>query len=90
MPISKELIERNSMSEAKLDRLVKMVNQIALNMSANGTDAMVADQVAEHLQKFWSPPMKSLIIEQPADVDIGLPPIGQLAIQNLSTIQKPD
>ena len=90
MPISKELIERNSMSEAKLDRLVKMVNQIALNMSANGTDAMVADQVAEHLQKFWSPPMKSLIIEQPADVDIGLTPIGQLAIQNLSTIQKPD
>ena len=90
MPMSKELIERNSMSEAKLDRLVKMVNQIALNMSANGTDAMVADQVAEHLQKFWSPPMKSLIIEQPSDVDIGLTPIGQLAIQNLSTIQKPD
>ena len=52
------------MSQSKLDRLVKMVNQIALNMSANGADKMVADQVAQHLEKFWSPPMKNLITEQ--------------------------
>ena len=60
------------MSQSKLDRLVKMVNQIALNMSANGTDKMVADQVAQHLEKFWSPPMKNLITEQAAGLILGL------------------
>lgn len=46
MPKANESTERNSMSESKLGRLVKMVNQIALNLRANGTDKMVADQVA--------------------------------------------
>ncbi len=76
------------MSQSKLDRLVKMVNQIALNMSANGADKMVADQVAQHLEKFWSPPMKNLITEQAECTDIGLTPIARLAVRNLLVIQK--
>ena len=76
------------MSESKIERLVSMVNQIALNMSANGNDKMVADQVAQHLEKFWSPPMKNLITEQPVDTNIGLTPIAQLAVQNLEKIQE--
>jgi len=76
------------MSASKLDRLVKMVNQIALNMSANGTDKVVADQVAQHLEKFWSPPMKNLITEQAGDADIQLTPIAQLAVQNLLVMQE--
>ena len=54
------------MSESKLQRLVSQVNQIALNMRANGSEEMVADQVAQHLEKFWAPPMKDLITEQSA------------------------
>lgn len=80
--------EEYSMSESKIERLVSMVNQIALNMSANGSDKMVADQVAQHLEKFWSPPMKNLITEQPADTDIGLTAIGQLAVKQLLAIQQ--
>ncbi len=76
------------MSESKIERLVSMINQIALNMSANGTDEMVADQVAQHLEKFWSPPMKNLITEQPSNADLGLSPIAQLAVQNLLVLQK--
>ena len=76
------------MSESKIERLVSMANQIALNMSANGTDEMVADQVAQHLEKFWSPPMKNLITQQPSDADLGLTPIAQMAIQNLLKIQQ--
>jgi formate dehydrogenase subunit delta len=76
------------MSESKIERLVSMVNQIALNMSANGNDQMVADQVAQHLEKFWSPPMKNLIAEQPVDTNTGLTPIAQLAVQNLEKIQE--
>mgnify|MGYP001560301526 CR=1 FL=1 len=76
------------MSESKIERLVSMINQIALNMSANGTDEMVADQVAQHLEKFWSPPMKNLITEQPSNDDFGLTPIAQMAIQNLKLVQE--
>ncbi len=75
------------MSESKIERLVSMINQIALNMSANGDDQMVADQVAQHLEKFWSPPMKNLITEQPSDADLGLSPIAQIAVQNLLVMQ---
>jgi formate dehydrogenase subunit delta len=76
------------MSESKIERLANMINQIALNMSANGDDQMVADQVAQHLEKFWSPPMKNLITKQPSDADLGLTPIAQMAIQNLLKIQQ--
>ena len=75
------------MSESKIERLVSMINQIALNMSANGDYQMVADQVAQHLEKFWSPPMKNLITEQPSDADLGLSPIAQIAVQNLLVMQ---
>ena len=75
------------MSDKKVDRLVQMVNQIALNMQANGDENMVGDQVAEHLEKFWSPPMKNLITDQPSYADVGLTPIAQIAIQNLLIIQ---
>ncbi|MDA7852814.1 formate dehydrogenase subunit delta [Porticoccaceae bacterium] len=76
------------MSESKLQRLVDMTNQIALNMSANGSEEMVADQVAQHLEKFWAPPMKALITEQPAEADMGLTPIAQMAVQSLLKIQE--
>lgn len=75
------------MSESKIERLVSMANQIALNMSANGTDEIVAGQVAQHLEKFWSPPMKNLITEQPSDADLGLSPIALMAVQNLLVMQ---
>jgi len=76
------------MSQVKLDRQVKMVNQIALNMSANGDQNKVANQIAEHLEKFWSPAMKNLIIEQPSLTDMGLSPLAQIAIQNLLLMQQ--
>lgn len=87
-PMAKELTKRIMMSESKLQRLVSQVNQIALNMSANGSEEMVADQVAQHLEKFWAPPMKALITEQPVGVDIGLTAIGQMAVGSLLKILK--
>jgi len=76
------------MSESKLQRLVDMINQIALNMSANGGEQMVADQVAQHLEKFWAPPMKELITEQPVEKDVGLTPIAKMAVLSLLKIQQ--
>jgi formate dehydrogenase subunit delta len=86
--MAKELIERDSMSQSALDRLVKMVNQIALNMRANGSDAMVADQVAQHVQRFWSPAMKNVLIQESEETDIGLSPVALLAVQALMKLQQ--
>jgi formate dehydrogenase subunit delta len=83
-----ELIKRDSMSQSALDRLVKMVNQIALNMRANGTDVMVADQVAQHVQKFWSPAMKNVLIQESEETDIGLSPVALLAVQALMKLEQ--
>lgn len=88
MPMAKELIERNGMSQSALDRLVKMVNQIALNMRANGTDVIVADQVAQHVQRFWSPAMKNVLIQESEETDIGLSPVALLAVQDLMKLQQ--
>ncbi|MFT5038305.1 MAG: hypothetical protein ACI94L_000872 [Flavobacteriaceae bacterium] len=76
------------MSVSKIERLVKMVNQISLNMSSNGPEDFVAMQVSEHLEKFWSPPMKNLISEHIADQNIGLTPISLKAVIELAAIQK--
>ena len=76
------------MSASKIGRLVKMVNQISLNMSSNGPADLVAMQVSEHLEKFWSPPMKNLISEHIADDDIGLTPISLKAVIELAAVQR--
>ena len=76
------------MSDKKVDRLVQMVNQIALNMQANGDENMVGDQVAQHLEKFWSPPMKNLISDSANDDSVGLTSISQKAVVLLAAVQK--
>jgi formate dehydrogenase subunit delta len=86
--MAREFTKRIAMSESKLQRLVDMINQIALNMSANGGEQMVADQVAQHLEKFWAPPMKALITEQPVEKDVGLTPIAKMAVLSLLKIQQ--
>tara|TARA_R110002110_G_scaffold91264_2_gene237441 strand:- start:59649 stop:59888 length:240 start_codon:yes stop_codon:yes gene_type:complete len=45
------------MSAKQIDHLLKMANQIALNLNAWGDEAEVAALTREHLQKFWTPAM---------------------------------
>ncbi len=75
------------MSTSKIDRLVKMVNQISLNMSSNGSEEQVSMQVSEHLTKFWSLPMKSLISDYSEDENIGLTAISRKAVTHLAALQ---
>ena len=76
------------MRPSKIDRLVKMINQISLNMSSNGPEDFVAAQVSEHLEKFWSPPMKNLISDSVNDDSVGLTSISQKAVVLLAAVQK--
>ena len=76
------------MSVSKLERLIGMVNQIALNMGAHGRDDVVAEQVSQHLQKFWSPLMKNMIIEELSAPETELSSAALLAVKKLEQLQK--
>ena len=75
------------MSANKVDRLVKMINQISLNMRSNGSEDLVISQISEHLEKFWSPAMKDLISEQ-EDNNVGLTPTSQKAVIQLAAMRR--
>jgi formate dehydrogenase subunit delta len=49
---------------------------------------MVADQVAQHVQRFWSPAMKNVLTQESEDTDIGLSPLALLAVQALKKLQQ--
>ena len=78
------------MRVATPENLIKMANQIALNLRANGPDILVAEHIALHLQKFWSPPMKQMIISQLCVRETDLLPVTILAVENLSKMQVPE
>ena len=66
--------------------LVKMVNQIALNMASNGTEKEVVEQIAQHLQKFWSSSMKQSIFEYMDCVKDEFSPIAYKALLKLRNL----
>jgi formate dehydrogenase subunit delta len=47
-----------SATSRQIDHLVKMANQIALNLAAWGDEETVAQKTAEHIEKFWTPAMR--------------------------------
>ncbi len=49
------------MTGTQVEHLVKMAQQIALNMAAEG-DAQV-DKTAAHIRKFWTPAMRQSLVE---------------------------
>lgn len=61
-----------------LERLVHMVNQIATNLA---TDPDPVTATAEHIQLFWDPRMKKMILESNRD---GLSPVSAAAIDRLA------
>jgi hypothetical protein len=65
-------------------KLVKMANQIAANLAYGADDAAAAESVREHLRRFWSPPMRTAIIEFQARGGTGLAPIAALAVRKLA------
>ena len=51
------------MSPRQIDHLVKMANQIALNMAAWGDDEAVAGKTGEHIEKFWTRAMRGQLLD---------------------------
>jgi formate dehydrogenase subunit delta len=42
-------------------KLIRMAEQITLNMTFTDDEAVVATKVADHLQRFWDPRMRAAI-----------------------------
>ncbi len=61
-----------------VERLIYMANQIATNLQ---TDDDPVGAVANHIDLFWDPRMKSLIFDHGTD---GLSPTAAAAIEQLS------
>lgn len=49
------------MAARQVNQLVKMANQIALNLGA-GYDPAAANRTAEHIERFWTPAMTRQLI----------------------------
>ena len=61
------------MSSAKIDKLVRMANQIG-DFFAPQPEPKAAEGVANHLKRFWTPKMISEILVRSAEADSGLNP----------------
>lgn len=70
------------MKDAQLESLVKMAQQIALNMAAEG-DAQ-AGMTAAHINKFWTPAMRQQFLEHAQAHDADLSPVMQNVVEILA------
>lgn len=67
----------------KLEKLIRMANEIARNLRAQpGDQAVVA--TAEHLRSFWTPGMRASLIAHARAGGDGLDPIAAQALARLA------
>lgn len=67
------------------EKLVRMAEQIAANISTNSDTDVVAGELVAHLQRFWDPRMLSAFL---SDADSGgteLSPVVAAAIEKLKS-----
>lgn len=55
------------MSEKYNAKLTKMAEQIVANMSFCDDENLIADKVADHMQRFWGPGMREALLEHARD-----------------------
>lgn len=51
------------MSAHQIQQLVKMANQIALNLSGGRNEQQAAVKTGEHIIQFWTPAMRAQLLE---------------------------
>jgi formate dehydrogenase subunit delta len=64
------------------DKLVYMANQIGKFFASQGDDQAVAG-IADHLQKYWDPRMRSVIVDHLDRGGAGLEPLVRQAVSIL-------
>jgi len=66
-----------------IDRLVAMANEIAAFFASEPDEAVAADQVANHLRRFWEPRMRRAIAAHLQSGGTGLTPLARLGVARL-------
>lgn len=69
------------MSERQIDRLVRMANQIGLNMAPWGDEAAAAAKIADHLQRFWTSAMREQLQDYCRDNGAGVSALVEKALE---------
>jgi hypothetical protein len=64
------------------EKLLKMAEQITANMAFTDDQAVVAAKVADHLNRFWDPRMKSAFKDYAQAHSEQLSPTQQAAVSN--------
>ncbi|MDO8826317.1 formate dehydrogenase subunit delta [Methylophaga sp.] len=72
-------------SHSQTATLIKMVNQIAANLSAY-EPAEAAERIEQHLVRFWTPKMRLDLINTATD-ETDLSPLARDAINRLQSVQ---
>jgi formate dehydrogenase subunit delta len=68
----------------KVEKLVRMANQIAANFEYGPDKAKSAAGVADHLRRFWTPSMLRQIIEYHQGGDTALSEVAAMAVAQLA------
>jgi formate dehydrogenase subunit delta len=68
------------MANTETTHLVSMANDIAANLSFQG-DA--ADKISDHINRFWAPRMRKLLLEYAADDGQGLSEVLLTALEKI-------
>lgn len=69
-----------------VENLLKMAEQITANMAYTDDQAVVAAKVADHLNRFWDPRMRTAIVDFAAAQPNQLSPPLQAAVALLHTV----
>lgn len=64
-------------------RLIRMINDIAKNVTAGRDTEAASDAVYSHVMKFWPPKMQQDLIARIANSDEELHPVAEAAVAKL-------
>ncbi len=67
-----------------LEKLVRMANQIAANSDYGPDKDKLADTVADHLTRFWTPEMRAAVSEGHTRKILDLSPLAARAVEKLA------
>lgn len=72
------------MSEQYNVKLAKMAEQIVANMSFSDDEELIADKVADHMQRFWGPGMREALLEHARTEEPSLTPALRRALHKVA------
>lgn len=71
------------MTDSRTGHLIKMANEIALNLAVGTDEVQAASRTAEHLRRFWTREMQQQLLSYQDSGGGGLSAVAASAMQQL-------